>query len=140
MRTQLNESVFTKEELRSLGYKSVKQMFDDIYAPNGKNSTGYFMKDGKAIASKLYGITVNPKVLESAKMKLLTAIGGGAIATPTITRSEIVSEYGENGKEVYTVRTYTADGKAFSSSSTFSGSRLSPPMMTVAVPAVKSAS
>ena len=114
VRTQLNESVFTKEELRSLGYKSVKQMFDDIYAPNGKNSTGYFMKDGKAIASKLYGITVNPNVLESAKMKLLTAIGGGAIATPTITRSEIVSEYGENGKEVYTVRTYTADGKAFS--------------------------
>lgn len=114
VRTQLNESVFTKEELRSLGYKSVKQMFDDIYAPNGKNSPGYFMKDGKAIASKLYGITVNPKVLESAKMKLLTAIGGGAIATPTITRSEIVSEYGENGKEVYTVRTYTADGKAFS--------------------------
>ena len=114
MRTQLNESVFTKEELRSLGYKSVKQMFDDIYAPNGKNSPGYFMKDGKAIASKLYGITVNPKVLESAKMKLLTAIGGGAIATPTITRSEIVSEYGEKGKEVYTVRTYTADGKAFS--------------------------
>ena len=47
-------------------------------------------------------------------MKLLTAIGGGAIATPTITRSEIVSEYGEKGKEVYTVRTYTADGKAFS--------------------------
>lgn len=114
VRTQLNESVFTKEELRSLGYKSVKQMFDDIYAPNGKNSPGYFMKDGKAIASKLYGITVNPKVLESAKMKLLTAIGGGAIATPTITRSEIVSEYGEKGKEVYTVRTYTADGKAFS--------------------------
>ena len=114
VRTQLNESVFTKEELRSLGYKSVKQMFDDIYAPNGKNSTGYFMKDGKAIASKLYGITVNPNVLESAKMKLLTAIGGGAIATPTITRSEIVSEYGEKGKEVYTVRTYTADGKAFS--------------------------
>ena len=114
VRTQLNESVFTKEELRSLGYKSVKQMFDDIYAPNGKNSPGYFMKDGKAIASKLYGITVNPNVLESAKMKLLTAIGGGAIATPTITRSEIVSEYGENGKEVYTVRTYTADGKAFS--------------------------
>lgn len=114
VRTQLNESVFTKEELRSLGYKSVKQMFDDIYAPNGKNSHGYFMKDGKAIASKLYGITVNPKVLESAKMKLLTAIGGGAIATPTITRSEIVSEYGEKGKEVYTVRTYTADGKAFS--------------------------
>ena len=113
VRTQLNESVFTKEELRSLGYKSVKQMFDDIYAPNGKNSPGYFMKDGKAIASKLYGITVNPKVLESAKMKLLTAIGGGAIATPTITRSEIVSEYGEKGKEVYTVRTYTADGKAF---------------------------
>lgn len=116
VRTQLNESVFTKEELRSLGYKSVKQMFDDIYAPNGKNSPGYFMKDGKAIASKLYGITVNPKVLESAKMKLLTAIGGGAIATPTITRSEIVSEYGEKGKEVYTVRTYTADGKAFSES------------------------
>lgn len=114
VRTQLNESVFTKEELRSLGYKSVKQMFDDIYAPSGKNSPGYFMKDGKAIASKLYGITVNPNVLESAKMKLLTAIGGGAIATPTITRSEIVSEYGENGKEVYTVRTYTADGKAFS--------------------------
>lgn len=114
VRTQLNESVFTKEELRSLGYKSVKQMFDDIYAPNGKNSPGYFMKDGKAIASKLYDITVNPKVLESAKMKLLTAIGGGAIATPTITRSEIVSEYGEKGKEVYTVRTYTADGKAFS--------------------------
>lgn len=114
VRTQLNESVFTKEELRSLGYKSVKQMFDDIYAPNGKNSLGYFMKDGKAIASKLYGITVNPKVLESAKMKLLTAIGGGAIATPTITRSEIVSEYDEKGKEVYTVRTYTADGKAFS--------------------------
>lgn len=114
VRTQLNESVFTKEELRSLGYKSVKQMFDDIYAPNGKNSPGYFIKDGKAIASKLYGITVNPKVLESAKMKLLTAIGGGAIATPTITRSEIVSEYGEKGKEVYTVRTYTADGKAFS--------------------------
>ncbi len=114
VRTQLNESVFTKEELRSLGYKSVKQMFNDIYAPNGKNSPGYFMKDGKAIASKLYGITVNPKVLESAKMKLLTAIGGGAIATPTITRSEIVSEYGEKGKEVYTVRTYTADGKAFS--------------------------
>lgn len=114
VRTQLNESVFTKEELRSLGYKSVKQMFDDIYAPNGKNSPGYFMKDGKAIASKLYGITVNPKVLESAKMKLLTAIGGGAIATPTITRSEIVSEYGEKGKEVYTVRTYTADGKTFS--------------------------
>lgn len=114
VRTQLNESVFTKEELRSLGYKSVKQMFDDIYAPNGKNSPGYFMKDGKAIASKLYAITVNPKVLESAKMKLLTAIGGGAIATPTITRSEIVSEYGEKGKEVYTVRTYTADGKAFS--------------------------
>lgn len=114
VRTQLNESVFTKEELRSLGYKSVKQMFDDIYAPNGKNSPGYFMKDGKAIASKLYGITVNPKVLESAKMKLLTAIGGGAIATPTITRSEIVSEYGEKGKEIYTVRTYTADGKAFS--------------------------
>lgn len=114
VRTQLNESVFTKEELRSLGYKSVKQMFGDIYAPNGKNSPGYFMKDGKAIASKLYGITVNPKVLESAKMKLLTAIGGGAIATPTITRSEIVSEYGEKGKEVYTVRTYTADGKAFS--------------------------
>ena len=114
VRTQLNESVFTKEELRSLGYKSVKQMFDDIYAPNGKNSPGYFMKDGKAIASKLYGITVNPKVLESAKMKLLTAIGGGAIATPTITRSEIVSEHGEKGKEVYTVRTYTADGKAFS--------------------------
>lgn len=113
VRTQLNESVFTKEELRSLGYKSVKQMFDDIYAPNGKNSPGYFMKDGKAIASKLYGITVNPKVLESAKMKLLTAIGGGAIATPTITRSEIVSEYGEKGKEVYTVRTYTADGKVF---------------------------
>lgn len=113
-RTQLNESVFTKEELRSLGYKSVKQMFDDIYAPNGKNSPGYFMKDGKAIASKLYGITVNPNVLESAKMKLLTAIGGGAIATPTITRSEIVSEYGEKGKEVYTVRTYTADGKVFS--------------------------
>ena len=114
VRTQLNESVFTKEELRSLGYKSVKQMFDDIYAPNGKNSPGYFMKDGKAIASKLYGITVNPNVLESAKMKLLTAIGGGAIATPTITRSEIVSEYGEKGKEVYTVRTYTSDGKAFS--------------------------
>ena len=114
VRTQLNESVFTKEELRSLGYKSVKQMFDDIYAPSGKNSPGYFMKDGKAIASKLYGITVNPNVLESAKMKLLTAIGGGAIATPTITRSEIVSEYGEKGKEVYTVRTYTADGKAFS--------------------------
>lgn len=114
VRTQLNESVFTKEELRSLGYKSVKQMFDDIYASNGKNSPGYFMKDGKAIASKLYGITVNPKVLESAKMKLLTAIGGGAIATPTITRSEIVSEYGEKGKEVYTVRTYTADRKAFS--------------------------
>ena len=114
VRTQLNESVFTKEELRSLGYKSVKQMFDDIYAPNGKNSPGYFMKDGKAIASKLYGITVNPNVLESAKMKLLTAIGGGAIATPTITRSEIVSEYGEKGKEVYTVRTHTADGKAFS--------------------------
>lgn len=114
VRTQLNESVFTNEELRSLGYKSVKQMFDDIYAPNGKNSPGYFMKDGKAIASKLYGITVNPNVLESAKMKLLTAIGGGAIATPTITRSEIVSEYGEKGKEVYTVRTYTADGKAFS--------------------------
>lgn len=114
VRTQLNESVFTKEELRSLGYKSVKQMFDDIYAPNGKNPPGYFMKDGKAIASKLYGITVNPNVLESAKMKLLTAIGGGAIATPTITRSEIVSEYGEKGKEVYTVRTYTADGKAFS--------------------------
>lgn len=114
VRTQLNESVFTKEELRSLGYKSVKQMFGDIYAPNGKNSPGYFMKDGKAIASKLYGITVNPKVLESAKMKLLTAIGGGAIATPTITRSEIVSEYDEKGKEVYTVRTYTADGKAFS--------------------------
>lgn len=114
VRTQLNESVFTKEELRSLGYKSVKQMFDDIYAPNGKNSPGYFMKDGKAIASKLYGITVNPNVLESAKMKLLTAIGGGAIATPTITRSEIVSEYGEKGKEVYTVRTYTTDGKAFS--------------------------
>ena len=114
VRTQLNESVFTKEELRSLGYKSVKQMFDDIYAPNGKNSPGYFMKDGKAIASKLYGITVNPNVLESAKMKLLTAIGGGAIATPTITRSDIVSEYGEKGKEVYTVRTYTADGKAFS--------------------------
>lgn len=114
VRTQLNESVFTKEELRSLVYKSVKQMFDDIYAPNGKNSPGYFMKDGKAIASKLYGITVNPNVLESAKMKLLTAIGGGAIATPTITRSEIVSEYGEKGKEVYTVRTYTADGKAFS--------------------------
>lgn len=114
VRTQLNESVFTKEELRSLGYKSVKQMFDDIYAPNGKNSPGYFMKDGKAIASKLYGITVNPNVLESAKMKLLTAIGGGAIATPTITRSEIVSEYGEKGKEVYTVRTYTADGEAFS--------------------------
>ena len=114
VRTQLNESVFTKEELRSLGYKSVKQMFDDIYAPNGKNSPGYFMKDGKAIASKLYGITVNPNVLESAKMKLLTAIGGGAIATPTITRSEIVSDYGEKGKEVYTVRTYTADGKAFS--------------------------
>ena len=114
VRTQLNESVFTKEELRSLGYKSVKQMFDDIYAPNGKNSPGYFMKGGKAIASKLYGITVNPNVLESAKMKLLTAIGGGAIATPTITRSEIVSEYGEKGKEVYTVRTYTADGKAFS--------------------------
>lgn len=114
VRTQLNESVFTKEELRSLGYKSVKQMFDDIYAPNGKNSPGYFMKDGKAIASKLYGITVNPNVLESAKMKLLTAIGGGAIATPTITRSDIVSEYGENGKEVYTVRTYTSDGKAFS--------------------------
>ena len=114
VRTQLNESVFTKEELRSLGYKSVKQMFDDIYAPNGKNDPGYFMKDGKAIASKLYGITTNPKVLESAKMKLLTAIGGGAIATPTITRSEIVSEYGEKGKEVYTVRTYTADGKAFS--------------------------
>lgn len=114
VRTQLNESVFTKEELRSLGYKSVKQMFDDIYAPNGKNSPGYFMKDGKAIASKLYGITVNPKVLESAKMKLLTAIGGGAIATPTITRSEIVSEYGEKGNEVYTVRTFTADGKAFS--------------------------
>lgn len=114
VRTQLNESVFTKEELRSLGYKSVKQMFDDIYAPNGKNSPGYFMKDGNAIASKLYGITVNPNVLESAKMKLLTAIGGGAIATPTITRSEIVSEYGEKGKEVYTVRTYTADGKAFS--------------------------
>lgn len=113
VRTQLNESVFTKEELRSLGYKSVKQMFDDIYASNGKNSPGYFMKDGKAIASKLYGITVNPKVLESAKMKLLTAIGGGAIATPTITRSEIVSEYGEKGKEVYTVRTYTADGKVF---------------------------
>ncbi len=114
VRTQLNESVFTKEELRSLGYKSVKQMFDDIYAPNGKNSPGYFMKDGNAIASKLYGITVNPNVLESAKMKLLTAIGGGAIATPTITRSEIVSEYGEKGKEVYTVRIYTADGKAFS--------------------------
>lgn len=114
VRTQLNESVFTKEELRSLGYNSVKQMFDDIYAPNGKNSTGYFMKDGKAIASKLYGITVNPKVLESAKMKLLTAIGGGAIATPTITRSEIVSEHVEKGNEVYTVRTYTADGKAFS--------------------------
>lgn len=114
VRTQLNESVFTKEELRSLGYKSVKQMFDDIYAPNGKNSPGYFMKDGKAIANKLYGITVNPNVLESAKMKLLTAIGGGAIATPTITRSEIVSEYGEKGKEVYTVRTYTANGKAFS--------------------------
>lgn len=114
VRTQLNESVFTKEELRSLGYKSVKQMFDDIYAPSGKKSPGYFMKDGKAIASKLYGITVNPNVLESAKMKLLTAIGGGAIATPTITRSEIVSEYGEKGKEVYTVRTYTADGKAFS--------------------------
>lgn len=114
VRTQLNESVFTKEELRSLGYKSVKQMFDDIYAPDGKNSPGYFMKDGKAIASKLYGITVNPNVLESAKMKLLTAIGGGAIATPTITRSEIVSEHGEKGKEVYTVRTYTADGKAFS--------------------------
>lgn len=114
VRTQLSESVFTKEELRSLGYKSVKEMFDDIYAPNGKNSPGYFMKDGKAVASKLYGITVNPKVLESAKMKLLTAIGGGAIATPTITRSEIVSEYGEKGKEVYTVRTYTADGKAFS--------------------------
>lgn len=114
VRTQLNESVFTNEELRSLGYKSVKQMFDDIYAPNGKNSPGYFMKDGKAIASKLYGITVNPNVLESAKMKLLTAIGGGAIATPTITRSEIVSEYGEKGKEVYTVRTYTADGKVFS--------------------------
>lgn len=113
VRTQLNESVFTKEELRSLGYKSVKQMFDDIYAPNGKNSPGYFMKDGKAIASKLYGITVNPNVLESAKMKLLTAIGGGAIATPTITRSEIVSDYGEKGKEVYTVRTYTADGKVF---------------------------
>ena len=114
VRTQLNESVFTKEELRSLGYKSVKQMFDDIYAPNGKNSPGYFMKDGKAIASKLYGIIENPNVLESAKMKLLTAIGGGAIATPTITRSEIVSEYGEKGKEVYTVRTYTADGKSFS--------------------------
>lgn len=114
VRTQLNESVFTKEELRSLGYKSVKQVFDDIYVPNGKNSPGYFMKDGKAIANKLYGITVNPNVLESAKMKLLTAIGGGAIATPTITRSEIVSEYGEKGKEVYTVRTYTANGKAFS--------------------------
>jgi|GEM_PF-4690295 len=114
VRTQLNESVFTKEELRSLGYKSVKQMFDDIYAQNGKNSPGYFMKDGKAIASKLYGITVNPNVLESAKMKLLTAIGGGAIATPTITRSEIVSEYDEKGNGVYTVRTYTAEGKAFS--------------------------
>lgn len=114
VRTQLNESVFTKEELRSLGYKSVKQMFDDIYAPNGKNDPGYFMDGDKAIASKLYSITTNPKVLESAKMKLLTAIGGGAIATPTITRSEIVSEYGEKGKEVYTVRTYTADGKAFS--------------------------
>lgn len=113
VRTQLNESVFTKEELRSLGYKSVKQMFDDIYAPNGKNDPGYFMDGDKAIASKLYSITTNPKVLESAKMKLLTAIGGGAIATPTITRSEIVSEYGEKGKEVYTVRTYTADGKVF---------------------------
>lgn len=113
VRTQLNESVFTKEELRSLGYKSVKEMFDDIYAPRWKGDTGYHMKDGKAIAGKLYAITVNPKVLESAKMKLLTAIGGGAIATPTITRSEIVSEYGEKGKEVYTVRTYTADGKVF---------------------------
>ena len=114
VRTQLNESVFTKEELRSLGYKSVKQMFDDIYAPRWKGDPGYHMEGDKAIAGKLYGITVNPRVLESAKMKLLTAIGGGAIATPTITRSEIVSEYGEKGKEVYTVRTYTADGKAFS--------------------------
>lgn len=113
VRTQLNESVFTKEELRSLGYKSVKEMFDDIYAPRWKGDPGYHMEEGKAIAGKLYAITVNPKVLESAKMKLLTAIGGGAIATPTITRSEIVSEYGEKGKEVYTVRTYTADGKVF---------------------------
>ncbi len=113
VRTQLNESVFTKEELRSLGYKSVKEMFDDIYAPRWKDDPGYHMEEGKAIAGKLYAITVNPKVLESAKMKLLTAIGGGAIATPTITRSEIVSEYGEKGKEVYTVRTYTADGKVF---------------------------
>lgn len=112
-RTQLSESVFTKEELRSLGYKSVKQMFDDIYAPRWKGDPGYHMEGDKAIAGKLYAITVNPKVLESAKMKLLTAIGGGAIATPTITRSEIVSEYGEKGKEVYTVRTYTADGKVF---------------------------
>lgn len=113
VRTQLNESVFTKEELRSLGYKSVKEMFDDIYAPRWKGDPGYHMEGDKAIAGKLYAITVNPKVLESAKMKLLTAIGGGAIATPTITRSEIVSEYGEKGKEVYTVRTYTADGKVF---------------------------
>ena len=113
VRTQLNESVFTKEELRSLGYKSVKEMFDDIYAPRWKGDPGYHMKEGKAIAGKLYAITVNPKVLESAKMKLLTAIGGGAIATPTIIRSEIASEYGEKGKEVYTVRTYTADGKVF---------------------------
>lgn len=113
VRTQLNESVFTKEELRSLGYKSVKEMFDDIYAPRWKGDPGYHMDGDKAIAGKLYAITTNPNVLESAKMKLLTAIGGGAIATPTITRSEIVSEYGENGKEVYTVRTYTADGKVF---------------------------
>ena len=113
VRTQLNESVFTKEELRSLGYKSVKQMFDDIYAPRWNGDPGYHMKGDKAIAGKLYAITTNPNVLESAKMKLLTAIGGGAIATPTITRSEIVSEYGEKGKEVYTVRTYTADGKVF---------------------------
>lgn len=113
VRTQLNESVFTKEELRSLGYKSVKEMFDDIYAPRWKGDPGYHMEGDKAIAGKLYAITTNPNVLESAKMKLLTAIGGGAIATPTITRSEIVSEYGEKGKEVYTVRTYTADGKVF---------------------------
>ena len=113
VRTQLNESVFTKEELRSLGYKSVKQMFDDIYAPRWNGDPGYHMEGDKAIAGKLYAITTNPNVLESAKMKLLTAIGGGAIATPTITRSEIVSEYGEKGKEVYTVRTYTADGKVF---------------------------